>query len=133
MDEDDMLDMEELEEYGLGYPKPKEKAGIWTFFNKILKLKDSTKTGYLDEEELRVVRLLQMTANYANTWELPVVNDYLIKDNEIILASSDSKIGFLIQSAVTQRKQLETRNRSKSKSGGVKGWFKKKEEQEAEE
>lgn len=90
------------------YPVPREKEGPWAFFIKLLKLKDSTKTAYLDDEELRVVRLLRGVSNYAEAWNLPVVRDYLKEEAEIILATSDSKHGFLIEKAVTQKRQIET-------------------------
>lgn len=129
---DDFDEFEDLEEYGLGFPKQKEKASIFNFLNKVLKTEDTSKVGNIDEEELRVTRLLQSTASYANAWGLPDVEGYLVKEGEIILATSDSKKGFLVSTAITSKKQIERKDRNKEKSGGSK-WFGKKKEQEMEE
>ena len=129
---DEFDEMEALEEYGLGYPKTKEKEGIYTFLNKVLKTKDTTKVGNIDEEELRVVRLLQSTGAYANVWDLDVVNEFLRNEAEILLASSDSKNGFLVGMAVTSRKQIERKSKY-NKQGGFKLWGKKQEQEQVEE
>ncbi|UCD20532.1 MAG: hypothetical protein JSW08_02005 [archaeon] len=126
---EDYTDEEILEALQKGYPSPTEKTGIYQFFNKIIKSEDTTKVAYLDEEELRVIRTLQDASLYAKGWKLDLVNDFLKKKAEILLATSDSKNGFLIQSAITQKKNIET----KSKSGGGKktSWFKKNVEEAA--
>ena len=124
-------EMEEMEEFGLGFPKPKEKEGIYSFLNKVLKTKDTTKVGNLDEEELRVVRLLQTTGAYANAWNLGIVSEFLKADAETLLASSDSKNGFLVGAAITSRKQIERKNKY-NQQGGFKLWGKKQEQEQVE-
>ena len=126
------LDLMELEGLGLNFPEQKEKSGIFSFLNKVLKTKDTTKVGNLDEEELRVVRLLRDASNFAFVFDQTDIADYFKNEAEIILGTSDSKHGFLVSTAVTQKKQLETKSRTKQKEGGFK-WFKKKEEQPVEE
>jgi len=48
-----------------GYPRKPEAGGLLGFFNKILKLDDTTKVSNLDERELEAVRILQSAAEYA--------------------------------------------------------------------
>lgn len=127
----DFEDMEDFDDFGLGFPKSKEKEGIFSFLNKVLKTKDSTKTGFLNEEELRVIRLLQSTGTYANAWGLPAVEEYLKKDAEGILASSDSKEGFLVNAAITSKKQIEKKGKSQQQ-GGFKLWGKKQPQEQEE-
>lgn len=112
---------------GLGYPKQKEQLGVFNFLNKVLKTPDTTKVANVDKEELRVVRIEKDVASYAAVWGLEGISRYMTQEAEDILASSDSKDGFLVQTAITQRKQLETRNKSKQQAqgGGFRLWPKK--------
>jgi hypothetical protein len=112
-----------------GFPKQKEQVGIFTFLNKVLKTDDTTKVGNVDKEELRVVRIDKDIASYAAVWNLDGISRYMTQEGEDILASSDSKEGFLVKTAVTQRKQLETRGKDKpAQGGGFKLWGRKKEQ-----
>jgi hypothetical protein len=118
-------ELEQLEALGLGYPKNQDKPGLYAFFDKILKTEDTTKVGNLDKEELASVRYLRDAALFCNVFELDEVEKYLKAKSEITLASSDSKFGFLINTAVTQKKQVDSGHRAKA---GGNGWFKKKEQ-----
>jgi len=136
MDEDENRPLtpeeeDQLEALGYGYPRPQEKEGIFAFFNKVLRAKDSSKVANLSEEELMGVRRLQSLSSYCSVMQMLKVTDYIKNEAEIVLATSDSKIGFLINAAITQKKQYET----KQKQGGKKRrWiFGKKEEQTQEE
>jgi hypothetical protein len=107
---------EELfEALGGGYPKKQESVGIFNFFNKILRAKDTTKGAYLSEEEVRAVRIFQSTALYADKMGLGEVAKYLENEAEIILGSSLSKGGFLIESAISQRRKLEASTKQEKK------------------
>lgn len=128
--EDDELTPEELAAYeemgmGLGYPKLKEKEGLFNFFNKILVKDDTIKVANIDEDELFAVRNLRdgNVVSKMNGYE--IFEDYFKNKGEVILASSDSKDGFLIKAAITTKKELE----SKTKRKVNKGWFKKKEKE----
>lgn len=125
----DEFDMLELESLGLGYPEQKQKEGIFTFLNKVLTAKDTIKVGNLDKEELRVVRLLRDASNFAGVYGLEAIQGYFAGEAEVILASSDSKEGFLVSTAVTQKKHLETKSKNKSEGGGFRLWGRKKEDQ----
>lgn len=125
----DEFSLEEIESLGLGYPEQKQKEGIFTFLNKVLIAKDTIKVGNLDTEELRVVRLLRDASNFSKVFGLDDISQYFLEEGEVILASSDSKNGFLVSTAVTQKKQLETKTRNKSEGGGFRLWGKKKEQE----
>lgn len=124
-----MQDDEMEERYGA--PPMRDKEGIWTFFKKIIGMRDSSKVANLNEEEMNAVRLMQQTSNYADSWTLDAVADYIKKDGEIILATSDSKSGFLVSTAVTSKKHVETKS-GYQKAERRSRWFKKNvESQEA--
>ena len=111
----------------MNYPKPEEKTGIYHFFNKVLELIKSSKVGNLGVEELNTVRNLQRAELYAEEMGLDLVQDYLQKRGEIILATSLSNKGFLIKSIITTKKESKT----KLSTGEEKkkwGWNKNKEE-----
>lgn len=113
---------------GLGFPKSSEKQNIFAFFNKVLSTEDSTKVANLSEEELASVRTWKSAALYAEMMAFEKITKYLNREAEIILATSDSKKGFLITSAITQKRQFEAQ--TKLKTRGKKRWFQKKEENE---
>jgi hypothetical protein len=119
-------EMQELiKDMGSGVPKPQEKSGIYGFFNRIIRLKDSTKTANLSEEELISVRALREGRVISVLNEYDIYQKYFDEKAESILATSDSKLGFLVRTAVTTKREVESKTK---KSGGNKGWFKKKEE-----
>jgi hypothetical protein len=127
-DEEEII-KELTEGAGLGYPKPIEKFNVHSFLNKVLKAKDRLVVSNLETAELKAVRVLRNAANYADTMGLDKVSEYLKAKSEIILGSADSKKGFLINAAITSKKQLETKQRSGiiDEKGGFK-WGKKKQE-----
>lgn len=122
-------DMELLESMGVGVPKPTEKTGLFDFFNKILKRKDTTKVANIDLDELNSVRTLQNGALFATVGDYDEVCDYFRAKGETILATSDSKDGFLIRAAITTKRELATSSKAMKEN---KGWFKKKEEKNME-
>lgn len=118
----------------LDFPREAEKLDVFKLLKHIIDTKDTTKVGNVDKEELRVVRLEKDISSYAKVWGFDDISNYFGQEAEIILASSTSKDGFLDQLAVTQRRQFETKSKTKqSQGGGFKQWFKKKEEVQVEE
>ena len=126
----DELTPQELFEYqslsGLGSPEPYEKKDIFSFFNKIVGTSDTIKTGNLDEPELASVRILRDSAVFANVMGHELIRQYIIEKAEVILASSLSKKGFLIEMAVTSKKEATLGKKSQRREN--KGWYQKKEE-----
>jgi len=116
-------ELQELKEFlGVSHPTPDDKASIISFFKDILKAKDTTKVSNLDEEELASIRIYQSTALYAEEMGLSDVAIYLKNEAEVILASADSKKGFLVTSLISTKKELQLKQSKKERSG----WFKKK-------
>ncbi len=106
------------------------KQNVHSFFTNIIKAPDTTKTGYLNEDELgspklpvRIYKELAVFAKdvYGDTeWE-----DYFNKLSETITSTSLSKDGILLKLSVTQKKELaDVTPKKKSEN---KGWFRKKE------
>jgi len=131
MPEEDELtpeDVQYVENYGEDgyYPRPEEKPGIFTFLNKLLRIKDTSKVSNLELNELNSVRCYQSAAQFANTWGLQDVSLYLTDEAEILLATALSKKGFLVNAATISRKDVKLRGESKTKTKSA--WFKKNEE-----
>lgn len=102
--EEDLQDM--FEDYN---PKQNVKDSIFRFFRDILKLKDSSKTGYLKEEEIGrlplTVRGYQSMANFFHSQKMDRIAEHFIREGEITLATSLSRKGFFLQTTVTQIKK----------------------------
>jgi len=134
MSEEEMTpeELETLREMvGVGIPKPDEKHNIFATFNKIIRSTDSTKVANLEPLELSAVRLLQDIANDVKVAypELKGCVNHLRNKAEIILATSDSKGGFLVKSLITTKKESSIKQKSELTQGGKKGWGKKKEKE----
>ena len=128
MTEEDLSveEQEELQKYLANIPQKEEKLGVFSFFNRVLKGKDTKKSSYLDKDELFSVRVYNSTSLYANQMNLKMVADYLKEEGEIIAATSLGKDGFLIKSIITQKKEIMAKAVSEKK----KKWLSKKEEGE---
>lgn len=126
MPDDEELSPEEfqhLEQFMDQFPKPEEKPGIFTFFNKILRTRNSAKVSNIGDDELFAVRSLLSASEYSDLMGLSKVSDFINKEAEITLSTSLSKGGFLINAASVARKdiRLGSGEAKKKKSG----WFKK--------
>jgi hypothetical protein len=129
MDETEELtpdEIEELNKYLSTVPKKEEKAGIFSFFQRVFKAKDTSKAGFVDEQELFSARTYQSAALYADEMNLKEVGKYLRNEGEIVLATSLSKTGFLIKAIITQKRELTAKTAAEKK----KRWLGKKEETE---
>ena len=119
-------EQEELQKYLANIPQKEEKLGVFSFFNKVLKGKDTSKSSYLSQEELFSIRTYQSAALYADTMNLKDVGKYLKAEAEITLSTSLGKDGFLIKSIITQKKEIMAKAVSEKK----KKWLSKKTEGE---
>ena len=116
------LELEELQKLMGNFPTPAEKFGIFHFFNQVLKREDSIKVSNLDKQEIASVRGLRSIALFADIMGLDKVNTYIKDEAEVILGSALSKKGFLIEKAITQKKELSSGSKKKESR-----WFPKKE------
>jgi len=107
----------------------KGKDNVHSFFSKIIKSTDTTKTGYLNETELGNSKLPVRTYKELALFSKDVYGDeswedYFNKMSEIQTSTSLSKDGILIRLSVTQKKELADVSPKEKKAN--KGWFKKK-------
>ena len=115
-------EMNELRSLGLSIADEQPK-GIFQFFTNILGLTDTSKAGFLSDEELYSVRIFQDTADFAdlNYGENSLLGNYINRMAERVLATSLSKKGFLIDKSISTKKQvtskgLQTKKKWLSKS-----------------
>lgn len=98
---------QEDQQFG-SYPGAKAKDSIFTFFNNILRLKDSTKVSNLDKFELGKLDLSVRSCEYLAKLGYMLHNksygDWFMTKAEITLASSMSKKGWLPELVVSQKK-----------------------------
>ena len=139
MDEEPELipkETENLKDY-LGYsaPLPEEKHNVHSFLNKIATADDTTKVGFLKDEEVGVpqfnVRALKELSLISNKIiENDLFKEYFEDKSEIITSTSLSRGGFLAKLAVLQKRESiisDTNDRMLRKEN--KGWFKPKSKQ----
>ena len=111
-----------------GTPNPEEKHNQHVFLSKVATSDDTTKTGFLTNEELGYTRFSERSykemALAARNLQLnDLWADYFDKKAEILTATSLSRNGFLTNLAVIQRRQIEDMNQVVKEN---KGWFKPK-------
>lgn len=102
------------------------KTNMHTFFNNVVKSVDTTKTGYLTEDELGMSNLPVRTYKELALFSKDVADqaywgDYFEKMSEIQTSSSLSKHGFLMKLSVTQKKEMADVSPKKEN----KGWFRR--------
>lgn len=121
---------QELSQYLYGTPVTEEKHSVHTFLHKVATSDDTTKLGYLREEEIGMPRHpIRAYKNFAlmsnKIIDNPFFRDYFVSESEIVTSTSLSRNAKLLNLAVIQRRQVEdiTPPRKENKS-----WFKKKEE-----
>lgn len=104
---DHQQDMQEDSQFG-NYPAPSPRESIFSFFNRVLDLKDSSKVANLDKMELGrldlSVRNSEHLAFLGTALHNKSYHDFFMKKAEITLATSMSKKGWLQELVVTQKK-----------------------------
>ena len=137
MEED--LTMEEAQELQemLNYPKQEDKQNIYTYFKKVLSQEDNSKTAFLNNDELGIVKIPVRTnqeiALYCDAMGMGSASKktgfagYFMKEGQVALTTSLSREGFLNKLAVTQKKESEIKTRRPTVN---KGWFQKKNQPE---
>ena len=125
-----------LQEYfeSFGATVPEEKHTLHTFLNKVATSSDTTKTGFLKDEELGISEFPVRSYKSFALWSNSVIkNEYLTdffdKESEIVTATSLSRQGFLDKLAVTQKRESSLRDMSEERKPNT-GWFKKKQPEE---
>lgn len=125
----------ELSQYLYGTPVPDEKHSVHTFLNKVATSEDTTKLGFLKEEEVGTPRHpIRAYKNFAlisdKIIDNPFFNEYFKAESEIVTSTSLSRDAKLLNLAVIQRRQVEDITKPKKVN---KGWFQKKEQNEEQQ
>lgn len=111
--EEELKKLEETEkklesgDFDFSAPQAQDKDSVYKFFREVLQSDDSTKTGNLDEGELKILRAYQHLGLFAESQDLDLVSEYMIQKGEVLASTSDSKKGFLAQLFVTQIKKQQ--------------------------
>ena len=134
----DQLDTEELAElsrYLTAAPMPEEKHSVHSFLHKVATSEDTTKLGFLKDEELGIPKLPLRTHKELAIFCKDVGNmssfaEFFGKMGEITTSTSLSRDAKLLELAVINRRQLEdVTKRPRTK----RGFFAKKEQPEGGE
>lgn len=105
------------------YPTEKEKASLLAFFNKILRSKkeELSKVSNLKDSEIIALNELRKGSIFAAAMELDEVAEFFYLEADAYLALADSRNGFLVQTAVTQKR--ETTSTTKRWEEAKKGFW----------
>lgn len=133
--ENEKKELQELLGYGANLPDPKQN--VHTFLFNVATADDTTKLGFLKEEEIgmmpnpiRSYKHLKLFAN--DVMKKPKLANFFGANSEIVTSTSLSRQGFLVDRAVVQKRELKDTTKTLKEN---KGWFKSKDknkEQEAE-
>lgn len=128
-------EIEELQTYLGGAPMPEEKYNHHAFLHKVATAKDTTKLGYLKDEELGVpkhpVRTMKNLALISDKiLDNPYYQEFFEAESEIVTATSLSREGKLLELSVTDKREVRDTTKKPVEN---KGWFKKKDKEGGEE
>jgi len=116
-------------------PMPDQKHNVHEFLHSVATETDTTKVGFLKEEELgNPKHPVRGFKEFALISKSIIGNDYFkdyfTAESEIVTASSLSREGFLVKQATTTTKQLaDITKKAKTQN---KSWFKKKDDSEGD-
>lgn len=110
---------------------PQDKQNTHSFLHAVATEEDTTKVGYLKEEEVGIPKLSQRTLKELALYCSNIANEgewasYLNARAEILTSTSLSKDAKLLELAVVQRREVADVTKSKPKAN--KGWFKPKQQ-----
>lgn len=131
-EEHDELTAEEMEEVkrwvGAQSPTPDINYNIHKFFHDVAVSDDTTKTGYITDDELGTpklpVRTYKELAIFCDKiWEQPEFKEYFEGMSEIITSTSLSKDAKFLELAIATRREVADVTKKPQKK---KGWFGRK-------
>jgi hypothetical protein len=126
---------EELAKILSGAPIPDEKHTVFTFLNNVSKAKDTTKTGFLKDEEIGNLRNPTRAYQSAGLFADEIMHNkqlgkYFKSESEIVTSTSLSRNAMLLRLAITTQKQIADVTKAGGKKSGLGGLFGKKKEEE---
>lgn len=119
-------ELKDLIGYGSTLPEPKQN--VHTFLFNVATADDTTKLGYLKEDEIGMLpnpirsykHLQQFASNIMHKEDL---GKFFGANSEIVTSTSLSRGGFLVDRAVVQKRELKDTTKTLKEN---KSWFKKK-------
>ncbi len=122
-------DLEQLRQLGGTTPVAEERQNVHTFLHNVATAEDTTKVGFLNDEEIGMPRLPSRTYKDLALFCEEVANmdyyaAYFNKKSEILTSTSLSKDAKLITLAVSQKREFADATKPRKVN---KGWFNKKE------
>jgi len=113
-------------------PTQEEKHNVHTFLRDVVLTRDTTRVGYLKEEEIGLPRLPMRTYKELALFcdevaDMGYYADYFNKKAEILTSTSLSKDAKLLELAVVTRREVADVTKKRKKN---KGWFRKKDDSE---
>lgn len=117
------------------YPIPEEKYNVHLFLHRVATAPDTTKVGFLSQEEVGIPRYSLRSLKEFGLISGSIIGnktfeEYFTKLGEIVSSTSLSKQGFLVRQATTTTRQIADVTKEKKPN---KGWFKKKDKSSEEE
>lgn len=120
---------------GYGSNIPDAKQNVHTFLHNVATADDTTKLGYLKEEEIG--NMSNPTRSYKHLalfskdiMKKEGLKDFFLANSEIITSTSLSRGGFLVDRAVVQKRELKDTTKPMKEN---KSWFKSKDNKEKKE
>ena len=115
---------EELAKILSGAPVPDEKHSVFTFLDNVAKSKDTTKSGFLMDEEIgnlrNPIRAYKEAALFADAvMHNKELSKYFNAESEIVTSTSLSRNAMLLRLAITQQKQIADVTKAGKSKGGV--------------
>jgi glycine betaine/choline ABC-type transport system substrate-binding protein len=109
-----------LEKSDLEYPSPVDKPSIYAFLMEAMyaEKEQLSKVGNINDVELGALNMGRGIANYAQLMGMKLVGQSFHQDVDSYLALSDSKNGFLVNAAITQKKETSHKTPKEKR-----GWF----------
>ena len=105
---------------GLEYPSPADKPSIYAFLMEVLyaKKEELSKVGNIEEHELISLNMSRQIANFSESMGMTIIDAFFNQEADSYLALTDSKKGFLVNAAITQKKETSHKTPKERK-----GWF----------
>jgi len=121
-----MAEKEELAKILSVAPVPDEKHTVFTFLDNVAKSKDTTKTGFLKDEEIGMLGNPTRAYKEAGLFAKEVMhNDNLARffnqEAEIVTSTSLSRNAMLLRLAITTQKQIADVTKAGKSSKGMLG------------